>query len=102
MARMTCRRAFELGALAMRRLAQAKCNNLTESLREGIMTDCGLYEAEKRAMRHQVDAIDQVEKDIGAEDWRQAAYYGSYILDEREKAQISALLPDLVAKRTTT
>lgn len=84
----------------MRRLAQAKCGNLTESLQEGMMTDCGLTSDDKRAMRHQVDAIDQVEKDIGAEDWKRAAYYGSYILGEREKGEITALLPDLAAKRT--
>lgn len=86
-------RAFELGCLAMQRLALAKCGNLTESLQEGVMTDAGLSQAEKSAMKFQIGAIDEVEKDIRAESWKRAAHYGSYILPENERAEIAALFP---------
>jgi hypothetical protein len=95
MARLTRKRAFELGCIAMRQLAMAKCGNLTESLQEGIMTDGGLTAADKRAMRHQVNAIDEVQRDIRGENWGAAAYYGSYILNDRERDEIRALFPDI-------
>lgn len=90
-----CKRAFELGAIAMRQLAAAKCGNLTESLQEGVMTDAGLTRADKRAMNHQVVAINEVEKDIRNCTVERAAHYGSYILSEREQAEIKALFPSL-------
>jgi hypothetical protein len=92
------RRAFELGALAMRQLAMAKCGNATESLEEGIMTDAGLTAANRRAMNHQVEAITEVEKDIMKETPADAAYYGSYILTDQEKMEIRALFPDIARK----
>lgn len=95
MARMTCKRAFELGAVAMRRLAMAKCLNLNESLLEGIMTDAGRPADEIAAMRHQVEAIEVALKDIGNASPGAAAYYGSYILGDREQADIRALFPDV-------
>lgn len=95
MARMTRKRSFELGALAMQKLAMAKCVNLNESLLEGIMTDAGLTAAEKVAMNHQVAAIDVALKDIESESPGAAAYYGSYILGDREQAEIKAPFPDV-------
>lgn len=82
----------------MKHLAMAKCGNLTESLQEGIMTDYGLTDADKLAMNHQVDAIEAVEQDIGAETWEDAAYYGSYILYDKEKNQILTLFPNVSIK----
>lgn len=96
---ITLHRAFELGALAMRQLAMAKCGNLTESLQEGMMTDACLTRTEKTAMKHQVTAIDEVEKDIRAERSDDAAYYGSYILADVERAQIRTLFPQYPAER---
>ncbi len=98
MPRLTRKRAFELGCIAMRQLAMAKCGNLIESLQEGIMTDGGLTPADKRAMNHQVDAINEVEKDIRDSSWERAAYYGSYILNDREKTQILTLFPTVGPK----
>lgn len=92
---MTPQRAFVLGALAMRRMAMAKCGNLTESLQEDIMTSAGLAKADKAAMNHQVNAIQNAEDDIAAETPGAAAYYGSYILGEREKSEIKTLFPDV-------
>jgi hypothetical protein len=99
MPRLTRKRAFELGALAMQRLAMAKCGNLTESLQEGMMTDGGLTKADKKAMGHQVDAIFEVEKDIRRETVDDAAYYGSYILADAERNQIRFLFPEYPASR---
>lgn len=96
MSHITLQRAFELGAIAMRRLAMAQCGNATESLQEGIMTDVGLTKADKRAMNHQVDAIEEVENDIARQAPEDAAQYGSYILTERECAEIKLLYPALV------
>lgn len=97
--RLTCRRAFELGALAMRQLAIAKCGNLTEGLQEDAMTNGSLTAAEKVAMNHQVVAIEEVQKDIGSETVGKAAYYGSYILADRERDQIRELFPDIGVTR---
>jgi hypothetical protein len=91
---ITPQRAFELGALAMKQLALAKCGNLTESLQEGIMTDAGLSRADKDAMDWQIDAINEVEKDIRSETSAKAAHYGSYIFGETVKSQIRELFPD--------
>lgn len=99
MARLTRRRAFELGVLAMRRLAEAKCGNLTESLQEGIMTDGGLTADDKKAMNHQVTAIEEASKDIRSETPEDAAYYGSYILGESERKDIKTLFPDLCRRQ---
>lgn len=62
------------------------------------MTDAGLTAADKRAMNHQVDAINEVDRDIERETPAKAAYYGSYILPEAERTQIKALFPELVGK----
>ena len=98
MPRLTKKRAFELGALAMRHLAMAKCGNLTEGLQEDIMTSGGLTADDKKAMNHQVNAINEVEKDISNETWEKAAYYGSYILPEAEQKQIKELFPSIAAR----
>jgi hypothetical protein len=95
---VTIQRAFELGVLAMRQLAEAKCGNLTESLSEGLMTDAGLTDADRIAMRHQIVAIGEVWKEIGAEGPKDAARYGSYILASEECRQIKSLFPDLEKK----
>jgi hypothetical protein len=99
MPRLTLKRAFELGAIAMKQLASAQCGNLTESLQEGMMTDGGLTAADKKAMTHQVNAIDEVERDIVRQSSRDAAYYGSYILPDAEKSQIKKLFGDDLPKR---
>lgn len=93
--RLSLRRAFVLGALAMRRSAMAHCGNATESLQEGMMTDAGLSSADKKAMAHQINAIGELEDAIRGETPGGAAYYGSYILRDREKAEIKALFPDV-------
>jgi hypothetical protein len=97
--RLTRIRAFELGARAMKQLAMTKCGNLTESLQEGLMTDGGLTAADKKAMNHQVDAINEVERDIGRETVAKAAFYGSYILPDIERLQIKELFPDISETR---
>lgn len=99
MPRLTLKRAFELGALAMRQLAMAKCGNLTESLQEGMMTDGHLTDTDKKAMSVQVDAIEVVLDDIKNESFHDAAYYGSYILMDRERDQIRKLFPQYPAER---
>jgi hypothetical protein len=91
-------RAFELGCLAMQRLALAKCGNLTEGLQEGLMTDAGLSKAEKSAMSFQIGAIHEAEQDIRSESWQRAAHYGSYILPDKEQAEIKALFPGDLAQ----
>lgn len=92
---ITPERAFELGCIAMRQLAIAKCGNLTEGLQEGVMTDAGLTKRDMVVMGFQVDAIDEVEKDIKNSTVERAAYYGSYILSERECSEIKELFPNL-------
>lgn len=79
----------------MRQLAIAKCGNATEGLQEGIMTDAGLTKRDRAMMGLQVDAIDAVEKDIKNQTVESAAYYGSYILNERECSEIKELFPNL-------
>lgn len=98
MRRLTRKRAFELGAIAANYLARAKCGNLTEGLMEDMMTSGGLTKADKVAMTHQVNAINAVEKDIENSTWKAAAYYGSYILNERETQEIKVLFPDVSQK----
>lgn len=102
MARLTRKRAFELGAIAANRLAQARCGTLTEGLMEDMMTSGGLTKADKVAMNHQVNAISEVEEDIRKRTWKDAAYYGSYILSDRETQEIKALFPDVSQKWART
>lgn len=83
----------------MRRLALAKCGNLTESLMEGLMTDSGLTEADKQAMNDQITAIEEVSRDVGREQPDDAAYYGSYILSDAEQRQIKTLFPQYPNER---
>lgn len=85
----------------MQRLATAQCGNMTEGLQEDAMTNGGLTKADKIAMNHQVNAIDEVEKDIARQHPDDAAYYGSYILPDAERNQIRALYPDYPASRPT-
>lgn len=92
---ITPERAFVLGALAMRQCAIAMCGNATESLQEDIMTSAGLSAADKKAMNHQVNAINVVEYQIEKETPSDAAFYGSYILGDREKAEIKLLFPEV-------
>jgi hypothetical protein len=95
MPRLTLKRAFVLGALAMKQEALAMCGNATEGLQEDIMTSAGLTAEDKKAMNHQVNAIDAVQDDIEKRTPGEAAYYGSYILGDREKAEIKKLFPDV-------
>jgi hypothetical protein len=84
-------RALELGVICGRMLAVAKCGNETESLQEGIMTDAGLTGADKRAMNHQVTAINVVQDEIRKITPDDALYYGSYMLPASEQAELKAL-----------
>lgn len=93
------KRAFELGALSMRRLAMAKCGNLTESLQEGLMTDAYLSRADRQGMKDQLTALDVVRDDIAKETPDDAAYYGSYILPEAERDEVRVLYPQYPATR---
>jgi hypothetical protein len=79
----------------MKQSALAMCGNATEGLQEDIMTSAGLTAEDKKAMNHQVNAINEVEDDIEKETPSKAAYYGSYILGDREKTEIKKLFPDV-------
>lgn len=91
-AETSLKRALELGVICGRMHAGAKCDNETESLQEGIMTDAGLTKADKAAMNIQVTAIDVVRKEIAEITPEAALYYGSYMLPEAEQAELKALL----------
>ena len=87
------RRAFELGALSMQKLSGAQCGTETESLMEGLETDAGLTNDDRNAMRHQIDAIEVIEDNIFKQTVADAAYYGSYLMAEKERCEIKTLFP---------
>lgn len=95
MSNMTLQRAFELGALAMRRKCAAICGTELEGLQEDLMTSGGLSERTRTAMKHQLAAIDEIEKVICTVTLGAAAYYGSYILGDSERAEIKTIFPDI-------
>lgn len=84
-------RALELGALAMRRQAGAICGTETESLLEGIMTDAGLSRADKKAMNHQVVAIQEIERMIDETEPLRAFRYASYITPSPEREEFNSI-----------
>lgn len=62
---------------------------------EGLQTDAALTKADRKAMNHQINAIEEAREMISNSAVDRAAYYGSYILSDAEQRQIKKLFPGI-------